>query len=249
MTDEDRQDKEQPLLEHLVELRTRMLKGLAAVVLILACLLPFAHQLYAAVAAPLMAALPEGATMIATEVASPFFAPIKLSVFLAIFLAMPVLLYQAWAFVAPALFRHERQLAMPLLISSGVLFYAGCAFAYFVVMPIAFHFLTAMTPVGVLMMTDINAYLDFVLVMFLAFGLCFEIPVAVVILSTLGWVSPEQLATNRGYVLVGAFFLGAVLTPPDPGSQLLLALPMWLLFEVGLLAARWLRKRSPASEA
>lgn len=231
------------LVSHLLELRSRLLRAVLALVLAFALLLPFANDLYAWLAAPLLARLPEGAQLIAIEVASPFLAPLKLALFVALLLAMPVVLYQLWAFVAPGLYRREKRLALPLLVSAVALFYAGCAFAYYLVLPAMFAFLTASAPEGVAMMTDISRYLDFVLVMFLAAGIGFEVPVAVLILALLGWVTPAQLAHARGYVIVGIFVVAAVITPPDGVSQVLLALPMVLLYEVGLVAARWLAPR------
>ena len=231
-------DSESSLLDHLLELRTRLLRALAGLVVVLLALLPFANKLYAWLAAPLLDKLPEGGQLIAVQVASPFFTPIKLAFFVALVVTAPWLLYQAWAFVAPGLYQREKRLALPLLASAVVLFYAGCAFAYFVVLPSVFGFLTAIKPEGVAMMTDINAYLDFVLVIFLAFGASFQLPVALVILVLLGWVTPEQLREGRGYAVVGIFVLAALITPPDVVSQLLLAIPMCLLYEAGILASR-----------
>lgn len=228
---------EASLLTHLVELRSRLMRGLIGLGVLLLALLPFANKLYAWFAAPLLAKLPEGAQLIAVEVASPFFAPLKLAFFVAVLVAMPWLLYQAWAFVAPGLYRREQRLAMPLLVSAVLLFYIGCAFAFFVVLPAVFGFLTSVTPDGVTMMTDINAYLDFVLVIFMAFGLSFELPVALVILVLMGWVTPAQLREGRGYAIVGIFVLAALITPPDVVSQLMLAIPMCLLYEAGIVAA------------
>jgi sec-independent protein translocase protein TatC len=230
------------LFDHLVELRARLLRGVAGLVLLFIALLPFANRLYAWLAQPLLDKLPKGGQLIAVEVASPFFAPLKLAFFVALVVAMPWLLYQAWAFVAPGLYRRERRLAAPLLASALVLFYAGCAFAYFIVLPAVFTFLNKVTPPGVAMMTDINAYLDFVLVIFLAFGASFELPVALVILVLLGWVTPAQLREWRGYAIVGIFVVAAVITPPDVVSQLLLALPMVALYEAGILASRALAR-------
>ena len=240
--------REQSFLSHLVELRARLLRAVLAVLGAFVCLIPFANRIYALLAAPLLAKLPAGAQMVAIDVASPFFAPIKLTFFVALMLAMPVVLYQIWAFVAPGLYRDEQHLAKPLLVSAALLFYTGCAFAYFLVLPLVFGFLTGVAPEGVAVMTDISRYLDFVLVLFLAFGFCFEVPVAVVILSALGWVSIEQLKGARSYVIVGAFIVAAVVTPPDVVSQLLLAIPMCVLYEIGLIAARLLTRRavSPA---
>ncbi len=240
---------EQSFFSHLIELRERLLRAIAAVLLVLLVLLPFGNRLYAWLAAPLLAHLPRGGQMVAIEVAAPFFTPLKLAFFVALFVAMPFVLYQVWAFVAPGLYRHEKRLAVPLLVSSVALFYAGCAFAYFLVLPMVFGFLTGITPEGVAMMTDIAHYLDFVLVMFLAFGLCFEVPVAVVILVALGWVNPAQLTKSRPYVIVGAFVVAAILTPPDILSQTLLAVPMCLLYEIGILAARLVARSAAMADA
>jgi sec-independent protein translocase protein TatC len=229
---------ESGLFAHLIELRTRLIRALAGLMLVFVCLLPFANKLYGWFAQPLLDKLPKGGQLIAVEVASPFFAPLKLAFFVAVFAVMPWLLYQAWAFVAPGLYKREKKLALPLLASALVLFYSGCAFAFFVVLPSVFGFLAKVTPDGVAMMTDINAYLDFVLVIFLAFGISFELPVALVILVMLGWVTPKQLSEWRGYAIVGIFIVAAVITPPDVISQLLLAIPMCLLYEAGILAAK-----------
>ena len=239
-------DGESSLIDHLVELRARLLRAIVGLVLALVALLPFANRLYGWFAQPLLDKLPQGAQLIAVEVASPFFAPLKLAFFAAVMLTMPWLLYQAWAFVAPGLYKREKKLALPLLVSAVLLFYGGCAFAFFVVLPSVFGFLTAVTPDGVAMMTDINAYLNFVLVIFLAFGISFELPVALVILVLLGWVTPAQLREWRGYAVVGMFILAAVITPPDVVSQLLLAIPMCLLYEAGIIAARLLAPRREA---
>lgn len=229
---------ESSLIDHLVELRSRLLRAITGLAIALVALLPFANRLYGWFAQPLLDKLPQGAQLIAVEVASPFFAPLKLAFFAAVLLTMPWLLYQAWAFVAPGLYKREKKLALPLLVSAVLLFYGGCAFAFFIVLPAVFGFLTAITPEGVAMMTDINAYLNFVLVIFLAFGISFELPVALVILVLLGWVTPAQLREWRGYAIVGMFILAAVITPPDVVSQLLLAIPMCLLYEAGIIAAR-----------
>jgi sec-independent protein translocase protein TatC len=236
-------DKEQSFLSHLIELRSRLLRAVVAVLLILVALIPLANKLYAWLAKPLIDHLPVGGAMIATDVASPFFAPLKLAFFVALFLAMPFILYQIWAFVSPGLYRHERKLAMPLLASSVVLFYTGCAFAYYLVLPAIFTFMTSVAPEGVAVMPDISRFLDFVLVLFLAFGFCFEVPVALVILVAIGVATPEQLVRSRPYTIVGAFVIAAILTPPDVISQLLLAIPMCLLYEVGIFASRLLAKR------
>ena len=232
------EDQELSFLEHLVELRSRLLKACAAILVILVILLPFARKLYAALAAPLTAVLPEGSSMIAIDVASPFLTPFKLALLLSLILAIPIVLYQIWAFVAPALYREEKKLARPLLYSSVFLFYAGCAFAYFAVFPLVFGFFTRVAPEGVTVMTDISKYLDFVMTLFLAFGIAFEVPIATIILVATGVTTVERLSKMRGYVLVGAFAAGMLLTPPDVISQTLLALPMWALFEVGLLMSR-----------
>jgi len=232
------QDHEQSFFEHLIELRSRLLKSSAAVLIILLVLLPFARHIYSILAAPLTAVLPEGSSMIAIDVASPFLTPFKMALLLALIFAIPFVLYQAWAFVAPALYREEKKLARPLLYSSVVLFYTGCAFAYFVVFPLVFGFFTRVAPEGVTVMTDISKYLDFVITLFLAFGLTFEVPIATIVLVATGVTSVEKLKKARAYVIVGAFALGMMLTPPDVISQTLLALPMWALFEFGLLMAR-----------
>jgi sec-independent protein translocase protein TatC len=235
---------ESGLFAHLIELRARLIRALAGLLLVFVCLLPFANTLYGWFAQPLLDKLPKGGQLIAVEVASPFFAPLKLAFFVAVFAVMPWLLYQAWAFVAPGLYKREKKLALPLLASALLLFYSGCAFAFFVVLPAVFGFLAKVTPEGVAMMTDINAYLDFVLVIFLAFGTSFELPVALVILVLLGWVTPKQLSEWRGYSIVGIFIIAAVITPPDVISQLLLAIPMCLLYEAGIIAAKLVgRKR------
>ena len=237
---------ESGLFAHLIELRTRLIRALAGLMLVFIGLLPFANKLYGWFAQPLLDKLPKGGQLIAVEVASPFFAPLKLAFFVAVFAVMPWLLYQAWAFVAPGLYKREKRLAFPLLASALVLFYSGCAFAFFVVLPSVFGFLAKVTPDGVAMMTDINAYLDFVLVIFLAFGISFELPVALVILVLLGWVTPKQLSEWRGYAIVGIFIVAAVITPPDVISQLLLAIPMCLLYEAGIIAARLVGRKSNA---
>lgn len=248
-TDADDGGTDSKLLDHLLELRSRLLRAIVGLAIALAAALPFAHRLYAWLAQPLIDKLPEGAHLIAVEVASPFFAPLKLAFFAALVVAMPWLLYQIWAFVAPGLYKREKRLALPLLLSALVLFYTGCAFAFYIVLPSVFGFLTAVTPDGVAMMTDINAYLNFVLVIFLAFGISFELPVALVILVLLGWVTPAQLREARGYAVVGIFVLAAVITPPDVISQLLLAVPMVLLYEAGILAARMLAPKPDATDA
>ncbi len=228
------------LFSHLLELRSRLIKALATVLLLLLALVPIANRLYSLLAAPLVARLPHGAHLIATEVTSPFLTPLKLAFYVALFASMPMILYQLWAFVSPGLYSTEKRLARPLLVAAMALFYLGCAFAYFLVLPAAFRFLTAMTPGGVEMMTDINHYLDFVMLVFFAFGLCFEVPVAVVILAAIGVVDLAKLRSSRRYVIVGAFAISAVITPPDITSMIMLAVPMYLLYELGMLAVRWL---------
>ena len=236
--EDDIDDRELTFMEHLVELRGRLLKACLAILLVLVALLPFSRQLYSLVSAPLAKHLPEGSNMIAIDVASPFLTPFKLCLLLALIIAIPVVLYQIWAFVAPALYKHEKRLARPLLYSAVVLFYLGCAFAYFVVFPLVFGFFTSVAPEGVSVMTDISRYLDFVMMLFLAFGITFEVPIATIILVATGVTTVKRLSKIRAYVLVGAFALGMLLTPPDIISQTLLALPMWLLFEFGLLMSR-----------
>jgi sec-independent protein translocase protein TatC len=229
---------EQPFLDHIIELRSRILKGLAVVVLLFLPIFYFANDLYAFVSAPLMTYLPEGATMIATEVASPFLTPLKLAILLAVFVGMPFLLYQIWAFVAPGLYLREKKFAVPLLVSSVMLFYLGTAFAYYAVFPLVFNFLTSLELTGVTMATDISAYLNFVTKMFFAFGIAFEIPVATLLLIMTGITSTRSLASKRPYIIVGCFVVGMLLTPPDVISQLLLAIPAWLLFEIGIVFGR-----------
>jgi sec-independent protein translocase protein TatC len=232
-------DLEQPFLSHLLELRDRILRMLLAIAIVFLVLLPFTNGIYTFVAEPLLRAMPAGTTMIATEVASPFLVPFKLTLVAAVFLAMPVILYQFWAFVAPGLYQHERKLVMPLVASSVVLFFLGTAFAYFIVFPMIFAFFQATAPEGVAVMTDINHYLDFVLTLFFAFGVAFEIPIATILLVWIGVIEPDKLKEMRPYVIVGAFVIGMFLTPPDIFSQTFLAVPMWLLFEAGVYASRF----------
>ena len=233
-----------PLTAHLTDLRRRLVRCLLAVTLVFLGLFPFAQTLYTAVSEPLRRYLPEGASMIATSVTSPFLAPFKLTLMAAVFVAMPVLLHQVWGFVAPGMYRKERRIALPLLVSSIVLFYAGMAFAFFVVFPMMFGFFASVTPAGVSMMTDISLYLDFILALFLAFGLAFEIPVATFIVVWAGVTDVATLRKSRPYVIVGCFVVGMLLTPPDVFSQTLLAVPMWILFEVGLLACAGVQRKS-----
>ena len=235
-------DQPLPLVVHLTELRDRLLRAVLAVLVVFICLFPFANEIYTFVSEPLRNLLPEGTTMIATEVASPFLTPFKLTLVAAIFLAIPYVLYQAWSFIAPGMYRHEKRLAVPLLVSSIALFYAGAAFAYFVVFPLIFAFFTSTGPDDIAIMTDINSYLDFVLKLFFAFGLAIEIPIAAVLLIWTGATTPQNLAKKRPYIIVGCFILGMLLTPPDIISQSLLALPMWLLFEVGVYYGRFVTR-------
>lgn len=235
---EDGVGQEQPLIAHLIELRQRLMKIIIGVLLVFLPMSFVAKQVYAVLAQPLLSLLPEGTSMIATEVASPFFTPIKLVAVVAFIVAMPWVLWQVWAFVAPGLYKSERRLVAPLMASSTLLFYAGVAFAYFLVLPTVFRFIVSVAPEGVAVMTDISKYLDFVLTIFLAFGISFETPVALVLLVKTGFVTPKQLASHREYVLVGAFVVGAIFTPPDVISQLMLAIPVYLLFELGIIAAR-----------
>jgi sec-independent protein translocase protein TatC len=230
--------EQETFLSHLVELRSRLMRAIIAVFVVLLALFPFAKEIYALLARPLLAVLPQGATMIATDVTGTFLVPLKVTAMTAFLIALPYVLYQAWAFVAPGLYQHEKRLAMPVIVSSCFFFFVGMAFAYFFVFPIAFGFFAGYTPVGVQMMTDIDKYLSFVLTMFLAFGLTFETPVVVIVLVRMRIVSLEKLRSARPYVIVGAFVIGAIVTPPDVISQLLLAVPLWLLYELGLLLAR-----------
>lgn len=245
-------DVELPLIQHLKELRDRLLRCLSAVFLIFLSLVYFAPEIYTFVATPMQKVLPEGAQMIAFEVASPFLTPFKLTLYVSFFLAMPVILYQVWSFIAPALYRKEKRVAIPLFISSVILFYAGVAFAYAVVFPLIFGFFTSVAPGGIQVSPDIASYLSFVLMVSFAFGLAFETPVATVLLIWAGIISAEDLAKKRPYVFIGCFVFGMVLTPPDIISQTLLAVPMWLLFEVGIFFGRWvnpMEKKSDSSEA
>jgi sec-independent protein translocase protein TatC len=241
-------DQEAPFVSHLLELRDRLLKAVAAVLVIFLVCAPFANDLYLYLAEPLMSALPEGNTMISTEPHGPFFVPFKLAFAVAVALAMPVLLYQIWAFVAPGLYDSEKRLALPLLVSSSLLFYLGIAFAYYVVFPIIFLFFTTTAPEGVAVMTDINAYLSFVLKLFFAFGVAFEVPVATVLMVRMGVTTPQSLSEKRPYIIVVAFVVGMLLTPPDIFSQTMLAVPVWLLFEAGLFFSRRVARAKQATE-
>ncbi|WP_316368275.1 twin-arginine translocase subunit TatC [Candidatus Thiodiazotropha sp. CDECU1] len=241
----DTTTKEQPLVSHLIELRDRVLRMVLVVMAVFLVLFPFANDLYSAIAGPMRAALPEGSTMISTKPIDPFLIPFKLSLQLAIFIAVPFILYQFWAFVAPGLYKHEKRLVIPLLISSTMLFYLGMAFAYFVVFPLVFTFLAGTAPEGVEVATDMGSYLDFVMTLFFAFGVAFEVPIATIILVWMGITTPEKLRHKRPFVIVGAFVLGMFLTPPDVISQTLLALPMWVLFELGLIFSKGFVNRRP----
>jgi sec-independent protein translocase protein TatC len=237
--------EEQSFVTHLIELRDRLIRVVIAVLLIFFCLFPFANNIYTMVASPLMTHLPAGTSMIATEVASPFLTPFKLTLVAAIFISMPFSLFQLWSFIAPGLYRHEKRMLVPLVVSSTILFYAGMVFAYYVVFPLIFAFLTSTAPEGVTVATDIGSYLDFVLALFFAFGLAFEVPIAIIILVSMGITTPDSLVEKRPYIIVGAFCIGMLLTPPDVISQTLLAIPMLILFEMGVFFSRiMLRKRA-----
>ncbi len=246
---EPEQLAEGTLISHLLELRSRLMRSVAAVLVVFVPLVFFANDLFTLVAKPLIARLPEGTSLIATGVVSPFMTPLKLALVTALFIAMPYVLHQAWAFVAPGLYRREKRFAAPLLTSSIFLFYAGIAFAYFVVFPLVFAFLAKTTPAGVRMMTDIAAYLDFALLLFFAFGLAFEMPVAIVLLVASGLVNVDALRKNRGYVVLGIFVVAAFLTPPDAISQTLMAVPMYLLYEIGIFFSQVVVKRRAAEQA
>ncbi|HCL24367.1 MAG TPA: twin-arginine translocase subunit TatC, partial [Halomonas sp.] len=238
-----------PLIEHLIELRSRLMKAVVVILVVFLGLYAFANDIYSFVADPLMSLLPEGSQMIATEVASPFLAPFKLTLVVAVFIAIPFVLHQAWAFVAPGLYDNEKMLAIPILVSSVALFYAGAAFAYYVVFPLLFEFFTQTGPENVAVMTDINQYLNFVLKLFFAFGVAFEIPIATFLLILSGATTVESLSKKRPYIVLGCFVIGMLLTPPDVISQSLLAIPMYLLYEVGLLFGRLVRKRRAEADA
>ena len=229
---------ELPFVQHLMELRDRLLRVVLVVVVIFLALFAFANDLYSYLAEPLLRHMPEGTSMIATEVASPFLTPFKLTLVLSIFLAIPVILHQAWSFIAPGLYSREKRLVFPLLVSSTFLFFLGMAFAYFVVFPLVFGFLTGVAPEGVSVMTDISRYLDFVLKMFFAFGMAFEVPIATILVISTGMTTAEKLAGKRPFIIVIAFIVGMLLTPPDVVSQMLLAIPMWILFELGLIGSK-----------
>ena len=248
MNDEQSTDQPLPLVAHLTELRDRLLRALLAILIAFICLFPIANEIYAFVSEPLRALLPEGATMIATEVASPFLTPFKLTLVAAIFLAIPYVLYQIWSFVAPGMYRQEKRFAIPLLVSSVALFYAGAAFAYFVVFPLIFAFFTSVGPEDITIMTDINSYLNFVLKLFFAFGIAFEIPIAAILMIWSGITTADELAKKRPYIIVGCFIFGMLLTPPDIISQSLLAVPMWILFEFGVFFGRFIQNSNRDAE-
>lgn len=240
--------QEGTLISHLIELRTRLVRALIAVLVLFVPCAIYDDELFTLIATPLLQKLPQGAQMISTSLIAPFMAPLKLAILAALFLGMPFVLYQVWAFVSPGLYRHEKRFAIPLLLSSIVLFYAGAAFAYFIVFPLMFAFLTSAAPLGVTMMTDMTSYLDFVILLFFAFGAAFEIPVATVLLVWTGLVRVETMVKNRGYVLIGIFVIAAFLTPPDAVSQCFMAVPMYLLYEAGIVMARLLLKDKLAAK-
>ncbi len=246
---ESEQLAEGTLISHLLELRQRLLRSVVAVLVVFVPLAFFANELFSLVAHPLVERLPEGTSIIATSVIAPFMTPLKLALIMAVFIAMPYILYQAWAFIAPGLYRNEKRFAVPLFISSVVLFYVGVAFAYFVVFPLMFSFLTTTAPEGVKMMTDMSSYLDFTMLLFFAFGLAFEVPVATVLLVATGLVKVETLKKNRGYVILGIFVVAAFLTPPDAISQSFMAVPMYLLYEIGIFFSRVVMKRRAQESA
>jgi len=229
-------------IAHLIELRTRLLHSFVALIVVFICLFPWAADLYALLARPLLAKLPKGGQMIATDVTTPFFVPLKVALMAAFLIALPYILYQVWRFVAPGLYAHEKRLVWPLIIASTSLFFCGMAFAYFAVFPVVFGFITASAPHGVAVMTDIDKYLSFVLNMFVAFGLTFQVPIAVVVLVRMGVVTTAKLREIRPYMIVGAFIVGAIFTPPDVVSQFMLAMPLWLLYEAGIVVAGWVTK-------
>lgn len=238
-------DDQQTFISHLIELRDRLLRAAIAWIVLFVCLFPWAKDLYALLAQPMLASLPQGGQMIATEVVTPFFVPVKVAMMTAFLLALPYVMYQAWAFVAPGLYAHEKKFILPLSVASVLLFIIGMCFAYFLVFPVVFGFVVGIAPEGVAVMTDINKYLDFVITLFIAFGVTFEVPIVVVALAKMGIVDVATLRNGRPYVIVGAFVIAAIVTPPDVISQFMLAVPMWLLYEAGLLVAGWLVKQAP----
>ncbi|HJV06794.1 MAG TPA: twin-arginine translocase subunit TatC [Chromobacteriaceae bacterium] len=240
---------EQPLLEHLIELRTRLVRALAGMIIVFLALFHWSGDIYHLLAKPLLDALPKGTNMIATDVTAPFFVPVKVTMLVAFLISLPNSLYQIWAFVAPGLYQHEKRLILPLVVSSVLLFITGMAFAYFLVFPVVFGFMSAVTPSGVSMMTDIDKYLSFVLGMFVAFGVTFEVPVVVILLVRMGVVSIEKLRQARPYVIVGSFVVAAIVTPPDVLSQIMLAVPLWLLYECGVFTAALLGRSASRIES
>lgn len=248
MSSEDVVEKSEPFISHLVELRNRLIWAVGSILVIFICLVPFANELYEWFAKPVMANLPQGGSMISTEPHGPFFIPFKFAFASAFALAIPVVLYQVWAFIAPGLYKNEKSIVLPLVVSSTLLFYAGILFAYYVVFPIIFKFFSSMAPEGVAVMPDISAYMSFALKLFFAFGVAFEVPVATILLARMGVVSPDSMAKQRPYIILGAFVIGMLMTPPDIFSQVMLAVPVCLLFEVGLFFARKLEKNNLKSE-
>lgn len=235
-------------ISHLIELRDRLLRSVIVWIVLFVCLFPWANDLYTILAQPMLEKLPKGGQMIATEVVTPFFVPIKVAMMTAFLGSLPYILYQVWAFVAPGLYAHERKFIVPMVVASLVLFACGMAFAYFLVFPVVFGFIVGIAPVGVAVMTDINKYLDFVITMFLAFGITFEVPIVVIALAYTGIVEIHQLKEARPYVIVGAFVIGAIFTPPDVVSQIMLAVPLWLLYELGVVVSAWLLRNKPKVE-
>lgn len=242
-------DSQESFLSHLIELRDRLIRALLAVLIVFICLFPWAKELYAVLAQPLLASLPKGGQMIATDVVGVFLVPMKVALMVAFLIALPYVLFQAWAFVAPGLYSHEKRLIVPLLTASVLLFFAGMSFAYFLVFPTVFSFMASMAPEGVAWMTDIEKYLSFVMTTFVAFGVTFEVPVVVIVLVHMGIVTIEKLKEIRPYVIVGAFVIGAIFTPPDVLSQVMLAVPLWLLYELGIILARFVRVKPAEGEA
>lgn len=236
------------LVDHLIELRDRIMKSLASILVIFLCLFYFSNDIYTFVAEPLMSVLPENMGMIAIDPTSPFFAPFKLTFYVSLFLAAPYILYQLWSFIAPGLYKNEKALAIPLFISSVALFYAGIAFAYYVLFGFVFAFFVSVAPEGILVMPDINSFLSFALAIFFAFGAAFEIPIAVFLLIWTGIVEPDDLSKKRPYVVVGCFIIGMLLTPPDPFTQSMLAIPMWMLFEAGIVCGRLVKRKQRKEE-
>lgn len=241
-------ESQDTFISHLVELRDRLIRAVLSVIIVFLALFHWANKLYTLLAEPLLHALPKGGQLIATEVTAPFFVPIKVTMMAAFLIALPYILYQIWAFIAPGLYTHEKRLGIPLIVASVLLFFCGMSFAYFLVFPIVFGFITSVAPVGVAVMTDISKYLDFVLTMFMAFGITFEVPVIVVLLVKSGFISIAKLREIRPYVVVGAFVIGAIFTPPDVASQVLLAIPLWLLYELGIIIASLITRPSATTD-